>query len=420
MSKKNFYSLLAKEVKRVDKAKVAKRHEKVVERFVFGKNSAPQAVIHGRRYRVFNSNDYLGLRFDQRLHKGELKASKNFGSGPGAVRFISGSLSVFQELEKALARFHKRDDAMVFSSAFAANLGTIFPLLRGQSKDSLVNDSVLVISDELNHRSIIDGIRLAGLPKEQRAIFAHIDNSDLERVLKENKGRFKRVLVLTDGIFSMLGEYPDLKGMVEVARKYDQFYEHGVITLVDDSHGVAAFGQGGRGIEEVCRSQADVLVGTMGKGFGADGGYVVGDKEVIDYLRESAATYIYSNPFSPGTAGAALEAVRLVASLKGKSLLARLNSNIRLFKELIGKAGFSFAADSSHAIQSILVGDAVKTKALTDKLFRAGILVTNINYPVVAPGKDEIRVQISAAHTQEDIEYFVKTCTKVGKELGLV
>jgi len=417
MSKKNFLNLLNQEINRIDEVKTSKRHERIIDGFT--KNPAPRAIINGKPYRIFNSNDYLGLRFRKELKKGEERASKKFGAGPGAVRFISGTLRIHKDLEEAIAKFHNREEAIIFSSAFAANVAVIYCLIKGQSKDSIVTDEVLVVSDELNHRSIIEGVRVANLPKEQRQVFRHMDYEDLSRILEENKGKYKRALVLTDGVFSMLGEYADLKKIKEVTNKFDNDYEQGVILLVDDSHGVAAFG-GGLGCEGVCQTQADVLVATFGKGFGADGGYVVSDKEIIDYLRESAATYIYSNPVSPSVAGAALASIRLIESKKGKKLLKKLEENIDFFKKMIKKAGFVFAADSIHPIQPILIGDPIKTKLLTEKLFEAGILVTNISYPVVPKGKDEIRVQISAAHTKKDIEYFVEKCTTIGKEIGLI
>ncbi|MFN3301430.1 MAG: aminotransferase class I/II-fold pyridoxal phosphate-dependent enzyme [Patescibacteria group bacterium] len=418
MGKENFFTLLLNELKRIDEIKTSKRKEKVIDGFT--DDPAPRAIINGKPYRIFNSNDYLGLRFSKELKEGEKTASEKFGAGPGAVRFIAGTLRIHKELEEAIAKFHHREAAIIFSSAFAANIGVIHSLIKGQSKDSIVTEDVLVISDELNHRSIIEGIRVANLPKEQRQIFKHLDYDDLERILVENKGKYKRAIILTDGVFSMLGEYADLKKIHEKIEKYDPDYEQGIILLVDDSHGVAALGENGRGCEEICGQYSDLLVATFGKGFGADGGYVVGKKEIIDYLRESASTYIYSNPISPAVAGAALASVKLLESKKGKELIKKLNENIAFFKEKMKKAGFVFAVDSIHPIQPILIGDPIKTKELTDELFERGILVTNISYPVVPKGKDEIRVQISAVHTKEDLEFFIKNFIEASKKLQLI
>ncbi len=406
MPKANFYSLLQQEVGRLDQAKTSKRSEKIIESFT--DHPAPRAVISGQEYRIFNSNDYLGLRFHPALKKAEHEASEKFGTGPGAVRFISGTLKIHDDLEKALARFHQREAAMVFSSAFAANLAVLFALITGQSKGTVVHDEVLVISDELNHRSIIDGIRVANHPKEKRKIFKHLDAQDLAAQLQSGLSQHKRALVVTDGVFSMLGEYQDLSKLRQVIDEYDQQYEDGVLLVVDDAHGIGAFGDTGLGTEETSGAQADVLAGTLGKAFGADGGYVVADQVVIDYLRESAATYIYSNSISPGTAGAALAAVELLTANEGQKLLQKSRDNVAHFKKLMQTTGFEFAANSIHPIQPILVGDPKKAAALTRFLFEQQILVTTISYPVVSPGRDEIRVQISAAHTEEDIEYFVE------------
>jgi glycine C-acetyltransferase len=417
MPKQAFYEVLEQEVARIDGAQTSKRQEKIIEAFT--NDPAPRAIVGGKEYRIFNSNDYLGLRFSPELKEAEHNASQQYGTGPGAVRFISGSLKVHRDLEKALAKFHGRDDAMVFSSAFATNLAVLFSLIVGQAKDSVVTNEVLVISDELNHRSIIDGIRIANHPKEMRQVFKHMDAQDLARILQEGVGKFKRALIVTDGIFSMLGEYQDLGKLRQVVDEFDAQYEQGVLLVVDDAHGIGAFGETGRGTEEVSGGDADVLIGTMGKAFGADGGYVTANQSVINYLREAAATYIYSNSISPGTAGAALASVDFMDSEAGQELLEQSRANVQLFKQLMNDAGYVFAADSVHPIQPLLIGDAGKAKALTKALFEAGILVTTISYPVVAAGKDEIRVQISAAHTQEDIEYFVEACKTAKAELGL-
>lgn len=418
MSKENFFQLLKKEVERIDDTKTSKRQERIIDGFT--DDPVKQAIINGKNFCIFNSNDYLGLRFNPELKKAEHQASEKFGAGPGAVRFISGTHRIYIDLEEAIARFHHREAAICYSSAFAANVAVIYCLIKGPSKDSLVDSNVLVVSDELNHRSIIEGIRVGNLPKEQRVVFKHLDYQDLDRVLNENKDKFKRVLVLTDGVFSMLGEYADLKKMHEVIKKYDNDYQEGILLVVDDSHGVAALGEGGRGCEDIGGEHSDVIVATFGKGFGSDGGYAVGKKETIDYLREASATYIYSNPVSPSVAGASLAAVKILESDKGKELLKKLRENILFFKEKMKEVGFVFAVDSIHPIQPLLIGDTAKTKELTNKLFDRGILVTNINYPVVPKRRDEIRIQISADQNKEDLEHFIKNCVEAARELDLI
>lgn len=418
MSKSAFFQSLQNEVSRIDDAKVAKRHERIIEGFT--NDPSPKAIINGQEYRIFNSNDYLGLRHHPALKRAEAEASETYGAGPGAVRFISGTMKVYRELEQAVAKFHGRDDGMVFSSAFATNMAVLFSLIKPQSKDSVMNDSVLVISDELNHRSIIDGIRIANLPKDSKAIFPHLNAEELRNILQANVGKFSRVIVVTDGVFSMLGEFQDLAKLRAVMDEYDAQYEQGVLLIVDDAHGVGASGATGRGTEEVTNGQADILIGTFGKGFGADGGYVVADQVIIDYLRESAATYIYSNSISPATAGAALEAVKLLDEPEGRQLISQLADNLKYFKDKMTAAGFQFAADSSHAVQPVLFGDPALTKAFKEQMFEAGFIVTNINYPVVPKGRDEIRVQLSATHTREDIDAFIEAATKVGKNVGVI
>jgi glycine C-acetyltransferase len=403
MAKQHFFANLSAEIERIDGVKTTKRHERIIDSFV----SPTIAKIGGRDITIFNSNDYLGLRHNSSTKKSEHDATEKFGAGPGAVRFISGSLAIHRDLEHTIAAFHGREDGIVFSSAFAANLAVMFTLSQGLTKDSLIDNNVLFVSDSLNHRSIIDGVRLTGLSKDNRKIFLHKDMIDFERVLRENVGKFKRVVVVTDGVFSMLGEYQDLVGMKKIIDSYDNQYDLGILLVVDEAHGVGAVGKTGRGIEELQNVQADVLVGTFGKAFGADGGYVVAKKTLVDYFRESSATYIYSNSISPGTAGAALRAVQLIDEAEGKELLEKSRSNTLFFKGLMKDAGLVFAADSSHPIQPVLIGDTAKTKAIVNTLFEKGLLVTNISYPIVTKGRDEIRIQISSTHTQEQIHNLV-------------
>ena len=388
MSKTDFFARIGKELEHT-----SKRKERVAEEFT--KDPSPRAVIGGSPYLIFNSNDYLGLRFHPALAKAEHDATLRFGAGPGAVRFISGTLGIHRELERALAAFHGREDAMLFSSAFAANLGALSVLCKG--------DDVFVVSDELNHRSIIDGIRLSGVGKEQKSVFKHLDAEDLRRVLEEGKERFTRAVVVTDGVFSMLGEVAGLKELRRVVDAYDPLYPEGVLFVVDDCHGVGAVGERGRGTEEVFGVPADLLVGTLGKSLGSDGGYVTGSKLLLDHLRENASTYIYSNPISPGTAGAGIAAVKLLDTNDGIERLLHLRRNVAFFKEEAKKGKLILAADSDHPIQPLLIGDTAKTRLLADGLFAKGILVTPINFPVVPKGRDEIRIQISALHTNEDI-----------------
>jgi glycine C-acetyltransferase len=415
MSSKNFFSLLSYELERIDSLGLSKRQEKVIEGFT--RKNPPKAIIEGKNYYIFNSNDYLSLRFHPRLKQKEKEASEKYGTGPGAVRFISGTFKIHKDLEKALARFHQKEEAIIFSSAFAANQGVIFPLIVGQTRNTVVSDKVLVVSDELNHRSIIDAIRLAKLPKEQKGIFKHLDTDNLESIVKNAIGNFNRVLIITDGVFSMLGEVQKLKKIADIKKRYDEKFKNGILIVVDDAHGVGVLGKMGRGSEEEEECEVDVLIGTFGKAFGTDGGYVVSKKIIIDYLRESAATYIYSNNLTPGTASASLEAIKILQEEEGFKIRKKLIDNINYFKKLAENEKIPMAANSFHPIQPVLIGDPKKTKKIVKKLFAYGFLTTAISYPVVPQGRDEIRIQINANHNEKVIDLLIKSLKEVMKKI---
>lgn len=413
MAINNFYHLLKKEVNDIDKHGISKRHEKIISGFTKDKN--PQAIIKNKKYYLFNSNDYLGLRFNQSLKKAENIASKKYGVGPGAVRFISGTLKIHIELEKEIAHFHKKEAGMIFSSAFATNLGVIFPLIIGQRKNTFICDKVLVISDELNHRSIIDAIRLAKLSEDNRAIFKHLDYNHLELIIKKAIGNYDRLIIITDGVFSMLGEIANLKKIVELKNKYDQKFKNGILIVVDDAHGVGVLGETGQGSEEYNQAKVDVLIGTFGKAFGTDGGYVVSNKIIINYLKESSATYIYSNNLTPATAAASLKSIKIASSKIGFNLRKKLFENINHFKNMAKKLNIPLAANSHHPIQPVFIGDPIKTKKIVNQLFKNCFLTTPISYPVVPLGKDEIRIQLSAIHNKKIISNLLIILAKLLK-----
>ena len=415
MSSKNFFSLLSYELERIDSLGLSKRQEKVIEGFT--KQDPPKAIIEGKNYYIFNSNDYLSLRFHPRLKQKEKEATEKYGTGPGAVRFISGTFKIHKDLEKELAQFHQKEEAMIFSSAFATNQGVIFPLIVGQTRNTVVSDKVLVVSDELNHRSIIDAIRLAKLSKEQKAIFKHFDTANLESIIKNAIGNFDRVLIITDGVFSMLGEVQKLKEIADIKKRYDEKFKNGILIVVDDAHGVGVLGKMGRGSEEEEKCEVDVLIGTFGKAFGTDGGYVVSKKIIIDYLRESAATYIYSNNLTAGTAGASLEALKILQEKEGFQIRKKLVDNINYFKKVAKKEKIPMATNSFHPIQPVLIGDPKKTKKIVKKLFANGFLTTAISYPVVPQGRDEIRIQINANHNKKVIDLLIKSLKEVIKKI---
>ncbi|MBL1265336.1 aminotransferase class I/II-fold pyridoxal phosphate-dependent enzyme [Methylomicrobium sp. RS1] len=347
-------------------------------------------------YLRMNSNAYLGLGLDPRVIRSEAEAADRFGAGPGAVRFISGTYRPHVALEKKLAAFHGREAAMLFSAAYATMLGVL---------PQLIAEETLVVSDALNHNCIINAIRLAQPARKE--VFAHGDLDALDHILASHRGRFKRVCVITDGVFSMRGDHADLAEIETVCRRHEDAYEQGIITLADDSHGVGAFGRTGRGTEEVTGGKADVLIGTLGKAFGVNGGYVASSAAVIAYLRESAPLYIYSNPITPGEAAAALTALQIVDSHEGLDLLEKLRRLSLGLRAGLERLGFE-TLPGEHPIVPILVRDTTATAALAEHLFTHGILATGLNYPVIPKGEEEIRLQVSANHTEKDLGFLLE------------
>ncbi len=340
-----------------------------------------------------NSNGYLGLALRAELIAAEEAAVRDLGTGPGAVRFIGGSFQPHVELERALAAFHGREAGMIFSSAYAAVLSVIVPL---------TDADTALISDELNHNCIINAARLAR-PQEKH-VYRHLDLSDLEAKLQQAAGRARRALIVTDGIFSMRGVHAPLADIVALARRYDRHFAENVVVVVDDSHGVGALGATGRGSEEQTGSEpVDVLVATLGKALGVNGGYVVGDQLLIDYLRETSAMYIYSNPISPGEAAAARKALEILDSEVGRGLLAHLREVTDRFRRGLLELGYETLA-GDHPVVPLMVRDTPRTAELTAYLRSRGILATGLKYPVVPEGDESIRFQISADHSGEDID----------------
>ena len=358
--------------------------------------SGPRYLIEGEGDKPFlrmNTNSYLGMALRSEVIAMEEQAAASYGTSPGAVRFISGTWSPHVALEQRLAAFHGRKAAMLFSSAYATVMGLIPPL---------VTDKTAVISDELNHNCIINAIALAR-PAEKR-IYKHLDVGELERHLQAVSNKFTRAIVVTDGVFSMRGDYAPLDKIMKLTRAYDGAFAENVIVVVDDSHGVGAFGKTGRGTEEYTDSgPADLLVATLGKAFGVNGGYVVADETVIRYLRETSPFYIYSNPITPAEAAAAHKAVDILDGPTGMSLLVHLRAMTARFKAGLVKLGLE-TLPGEHPVVPLLVRDSARTSALVAHLRRECILATGLNYPVVPKGDEEIRFQISADHTAADID----------------
>ena len=282
---------------------------------------------------------------------------------------------------------------MIFSSAYAAIVSTITPL---------VTPDTVLISDELNHNCIINAMRLSR--PMGKAIYKHNDMAELDAALEQWKGKAKRALVVTDGIFSMRGDHAPLDEVMELCSRHDDGFEENAVCIVDDSHGVGAFGRTGRGTEEYTECPpVDVLVGTLGKAFGVNGGYVVANRATIDFLRESSQMYIYSNPITVGEAAAALASLRVVASAEGEDLLAKLRSLTQRFEEGLGRIGIE-TIPGPHPVVPLMIRDTSETHRLVQHLYDNGILVTGLAYPVVPSGDEEIRAQVNADHTEADID----------------
>lgn len=356
----------------------------------------PRVLVEGEGERPFlrmNSNGYLGLAGNPALKRAEEEASRRYGAGPGAVRFISGTWTPHVALENRLAAFHGREGCILFSSAYATVM-SVLPML--------IDNRTAVISDALNHNCIINAIALAR-PKEKH-IYAHLDLDELDRCLQIAAANCDRAIVVTDGVFSMRGDHAPLGSIVEIARKHDAKFAENVIVAVDDSHGVGAFGASGRGTEEVDGAPpVDMLIGTLGKAFGVNGGYITGSATLVRYARESAPTYIYSNPITASEASAALAAVDLVDSSEGREKLAHLRAMTQRFRDELTKLGLK-TVPGEHPVVPLIVRDTARTMALVRHLRAHAILATAIVYPVVPRGEEEIRFQICADHTPADID----------------
>lgn len=381
----------------LEEAGTAKGEEAVVTTVIRPEGDrGPRVRLEGQGRTDFirlNSNSYLGLSLLPEIIVAEEEGSREYGAGPGAVRFISGSYEEHRDLESELAEFHGREGAIVFSSAYAAVLGTLAPLIDG---------GTAVLSDELNHNCIINAMRLARPAK--KVIYPHLDLEALDEALQELRGSVRRALIVTDGIFSMRGDHAPLDEIMALAASHDEHFPENVVVVVDDSHGVGAFGRTGRGTEEYTKSPpVDILIGTLGKAFGVNGGYVTGSASLIRYLRESAPTYIYSNPITPGEARACRKALSIVDSPRGVERLERLRALTKYFEKGLGRLGIE-TIPGDHPVVPLMIRDTAKTRAWVKHLFDHGVLATGLAYPVVPKGDEEIRTQINADHTEADLD----------------
>lgn len=370
--------------------------------------TTPQGVeimTNGQKVLNFCANNYLGLSSEPRVMAACNYTFFKYGYGMASVRFICGTQQVHKDLEKKVSEFLGTEDTILFSSAFDANGGVFEPLLGEQDA---------IISDELNHASIIDGVRLC---KAQRFKYKNNDMEDLEEVLQDaSEARYK--LIVTDGVFSMDGIIAQVDKICDLAEKYD------ALVMVDDSHATGVIGKTGRGSIEHCSAQGrvDIISTTFGKALGgASGGCISGRKEIIEILRQRSRPYLFSNTLAPAIAGGTLEVLHLLSETN--ELHDKLYNNTQLFRKGMKDAGFRIV-DSTHPIVPVLFGhlpnDAKLSQDFANELLKEGIYVIGFYYPVVPKGKSRIRVQISAAHSEEQIRFAIEKFTKVGKMLGAI
>lgn len=395
--------VLSSQVSDLISAGTAKGSELVIEDLLPPEDGlGPRYILQGsdRRFLRMNSNSYLGISAHPSVVDAGEQASAKFGAGPGAVRFISGTFAPHTSLERKLAGFHSRPSATIYSSAYATVVSAL---------TSLVTPETVVLSDALNHNCIINGLRMAR-PKAL-GVYGHLDYEELDFSLTQSHGKARRAMIVTDGVFSMRGDFADLGTIGEIARSHDAEFEENVALVVDDSHGVGAYGATGRGTEEVTDGEADVLIGTLGKAFGVNGGYLAASKATTDFLRERGPMYIYSNPITVGEAAAAEAAVALVDTPEGSGLLTHLSRMTSRFETGLTEAGME-TIPGPHPVVPLMVRDTNRTARLVEHLFEEGILATGLNFPVVPKGDEEIRFQVNANHTEADIDFVLDALSR--------
>ncbi|WGL17796.1 glycine C-acetyltransferase [Microbulbifer bruguierae] len=399
MSKpEQFFQHLRDELKQIEADGLYKR-----ERIITSQQSAEIQVNNDTQVLNFCANNYLGLANHPDLIQAAKDGLDQYGFGMASVRFICGTQDIHKALEFQLSEFLRTEDTILYTSCFDAN-GGLFETLLGPDD--------AIISDALNHASIIDGVRLC---KAKRFRYANNDMADLEEQLKAaDAAGAKTKLIATDGVFSMDGVIANLKGICDLADKYN------ALVMVDDSHAVGFLGDHGRGTHEYCDviERVDIITGTLGKALGgASGGFTSGRKEIIDLLRQRSRPYLFSNSVAPAIVTASLKVLDML--IEGGELRAQLEENSRYFRERMGEAGFTLAG-ADHAIIPVMIGDAALAQKMADKMLEKGIYVVGFFYPVVPKGQARIRTQMSAAHTREQLDRCIDAFIEVGKELEII
>jgi len=363
----------------------------------------PVCMFDGREVINLASNNYLGLTSHKALRKASIEAVRKLGVGAGAVRTIAGTMKLHMDLEEQIAKFKHTEACVVFQSGFTANAGTVSAVLGKED---------MIISDELNHASIIDGARLS---KASIKVFKHKDVADCERILQENAAFPGKKLIISDGVFSMDGDIAPLPALCDLAEKY------GCIMMVDDAHSSGVLGRSGRGTVDHfdCHGRVHIQVGTLSKAIGSMGGYVCGSRDLIDFLYLRARPFLFSTSHPPATAAACQAAFTLLDSVEGEKLVKKLWANTKFFKKELKKRGFQFKASETPIIP-IHVGDAAKAFEFSRKLFEAGVFAPAVGYPTVAEGKARLRAIVSAAHKREHLLKAADILADVAKPLGIV
>ena len=366
--------------------------------------SSPQGawlLVDGKQVLNFCSNNYLGLANHPRLVKAAQEAMNEYGVGPGAVRTIAGTFDLHLELEKRIAKFKRVEDAITFQSGFTANLGTI---------PALVGKGDVIFSDELNHASIIDGCRLS---RATVVRYDHANPASLAEVVRENKGNLRRGLVVTDGVFSMDGDFPPLDKLVEIAEEYD------LMLMVDDAHGEGVLGEGGRGIVDHFKlhGRVDVEVGTFSKAFGVMGGVVAGDTKIIEWLRQRGRPFLFSSAVTVPDVAATIAAIDVLE--ESTELVDKLWKNASVFKKEMENLGFD-TGKSMTPITPVMLGEAKLAREFSRRLYEEDVFAMALGFPTVPEGMARIRVIISAAHSDKDLKSALAAFAKVGKELGVI
>ncbi|HEY2039618.1 MAG TPA: glycine C-acetyltransferase [Edaphobacter sp.] len=373
---------------------------------VLDDEQGPVCTYDGKRVINLASNNYLGLCDHPKLREAAIEATKKFGVGSGAVRTIAGTMKIHLELEEKIAAFKGVEACVVFQSGFTANAGTV---------SSILGKEDFILSDELNHASIIDGARLS---RAKIKVFRHKDAAHCEELLKEIQNEPGRKLVITDGVFSMDGDIGPVDKLCDLADKY------GAIMMVDDAHASGVLGRNGRGSVDHfhCTQRVDVQVGTLSKAIGALGGYVCGSRDLIDYLYHRARPFLFSTSHPPSVAATCIAAFDLLESEPER--IERLWSNTRYFKEQLAAAGFDVGGRSTPAsetpITPIIIGDGKKTMEFSRALFDAGVMATGIAFPTVPEGKARVRTIMTSEHTRQQIDQSLETLTTVAKKMGLL